>query len=149
MTDAALFTGLDYDVSNSGDHFFTDQLRQMCSLAWGSVDELEFAQFEELIIGDEGLDELLGFFDGIQPTTLRWDRLISLQLLLMAYINTFGYDYQRSDQAWFDRVVGQIRHDEVVDALRVWVAKLGLGGDRGTKELLVALARRLTSEEIG
>jgi hypothetical protein len=148
MTDAALFTGIDYDVSHSGAHFFTDQLRQMCSLAWGSADELEFAQFEELISGDEGLDELLEFFDGIEPNTLRWDRLISLQLLLMAYINTFGYDYQRSDQAWFDHVVRQIGHDEVVDALRVWVAKLGLGEDRGTKELLMALGRRLTPKEV-
>jgi hypothetical protein len=30
--------------------------------------------------------------------------------------------------------------------LRVWIAKLGLGEDRGTKELLAALARRSTSE---
>jgi hypothetical protein len=118
----------------------------MCSIAWGSAEELEFAEFEALIIDDEGLDELLGFFDGINPTTLRWDRLMSLQLLLTAYINTFGYDYQRSDDAWFDRVVDQIGHDEVVSALRVWIAKLGLGEDRGTKELLAALARRSTSE---
>lgn len=144
MTDAALFSGLDYDVSRSGAHFFTDQLRQLCSLAWGSADELEFTEFEATIVSDDGLDELLEFFDGINPTTLRWDRLISLQLLLMAYINTFGYDYQRSDQVWFDRVVDQIGHLEVVDALRTWVAKLGLGEDRGTKELLAALTRRLS-----
>ncbi|MBW8060375.1 MAG: hypothetical protein FVQ78_08630 [Solirubrobacterales bacterium] len=149
MTDVALFGGVEYDPSRSSSHFFTDHLRQMCSLAWASGDEIEFAEFEALVASDDGLDELLEFFDGIEPAQLRWDRLISLQLLLMAFINTFGYEYQRSDAAWFDLVVDHVRHDEIVNALRAWIPKLGLGEDQGTKELDSALARRLAHRGAG
>jgi hypothetical protein len=144
MTDVALFGGVDYDSSRSSSHFFTDHLRQMCSRAWGLSDEIEFTNFEALVANDAELDELLEFFDGIEPTQLRWDRLMSLQLLLMAFINTFGYEYQGSDAAWFDRVVDQVHHDEIVSSLRAWIPKLGLGEDQGTKDLDAALARRLT-----
>jgi hypothetical protein len=141
MTDVKLFGSLQYDISHADQHFFTDQLRQLCTLAWNSAEELEFDQFEKLVVRDPGLDELLEFFDGIEPGQLRWDRLICLQLLLMAFINSYGYDYQRSTAGFFDQVVREIHHEQVVDSLRAWIPKLGLGEDSGSKELLAALAR--------
>jgi len=147
MTDVALFHPLEYDISNSREHFFTDQLRQLCIRAWGTDDELHFDQFEAVIVGEADLDELLFFFDGIEPSQLRWDRLICLQLLLMAYITTFGYDFQKSEAAFFDQVVAEIDHLEVARALERWIPKLGLGTDDGTVELLKALRRRIDAAE--
>jgi len=144
MTDVALFKGLEYDPSKTTDHFFNEQLRQMCGLAWGSAEELEFTAFEKLVVSTEDLNELFEFFEGIKPGQLRWDRLMSLHLLLMAFINTFGYDFQRSDARWFDQVIEKIDHREVVEALRIWIPKLGLGEDKGTKELVAALDRGLS-----
>lgn len=149
MTDVALFKGLEYDASRSGDHFFTDHLRQLCSYAWESKDEIEFTEFEELLASSTELDELLEFFDGLEPSQLRWDRLMALQLLLMAFINTFGYEYQRSDESWLDDVVGHIGHVEVIDAMRAWIPKLGLGHDEGTKQVCDALNRRLGAAGAG
>ena len=142
MTDVALFASLEYDISESREHFFTDQLRQLCARAWGDSEELEFDHFEGLVVGDAGLDELFEFFDGIEPGQLRWDRVICLQLLLMAFINTFGYDFQKSKPAFFDQVVLQVHQVEIVRSLEAWIPKLGLGEDQGTKELLAALGRR-------
>jgi hypothetical protein len=141
MTDVKLFGSLSYDISRGDHHFFTDQLRQLCALAWGPAQELEFDQLEMTIVQGPGLDELLEFFDGVEPSQLRWDRLICLQVLLMAFINSYGYDYQRSSADFFDRVVSEIHHKQVVDSLKAWIPKLGLGEDPGSKELLAALAR--------
>lgn len=143
MTDVALFKGLAYDLSESDAHFFTDQLRQLCSEAWEDAEEIEFSQLESRIVASDVFDDLLCYFDGLEPELLKWDRLMSLQLLLMAFINTFGYEYQRSDRGHFDEVVDAIAHVEVVDAMRFWIPKLGLGEDRGSKDLLGALGRRL------
>jgi hypothetical protein len=146
MTDTALFAGIQYDVSQSEAHFFTDQLRQLCSTSWAESEELDFSDFESALVTSDGLDELLEFFDGIQQGELRWDRLMSLQLFLMAFINTFGYEYQRSDAGWFDRVVSEIAHIEVVEALHRWIPKLGLGNDHGSKDLNRAVTRRLNEK---
>ena len=142
MTDAALFKGLEYDYSRSRDHFFTDQLRHLCSVVWGSREEIEFSEFEELVIDGPGLDDLLEFFDGLKPAQLRWDRLMVLRLFLMAFINTFGHDYQASDDESFDDVLGQIHHVEIVKTLQPWIQKLGLGRDPGTERLAKAVERR-------
>jgi hypothetical protein len=148
MTAVELFKGLDYDVSRSSAHFFNDHLRQMCAAAWESKDELEFADFEQLIIDDDELDDLLEFFDGIKPGQLRWDRLMALRLLLMAFVNSFGYQYQKSDDSWFDRVANQISHVEVAEACQAWLPKLGLENDRGAQQLRGALGRRVTDHGV-
>jgi hypothetical protein len=143
MTDVALFEGITYDPSQSQAHFFSDQLRLLCSVAWNDAEELEFSEFEDTLVNFDSLDELLEFFDGVKKGELRWDRLMVLQLFLMAFINTFGYEYQHSDAKWFDRVVDEIGRIEIIEALEKWIPKLGLGIDAGSKDLQKAVTRRL------
>jgi hypothetical protein len=140
MTDAALFKGLEYDDSTSTDHFFTDHLRHMCSVAWTEGQELDFAEFEQLLVSGDELTEVLSFFDGMRPGDLRWDRLVALQLLLMAFINTFGYAFQESDDDWFRKVAGQIQQAAVARNLLAWLPKLGLAGDPEAERLTRVLA---------
>ena len=87
--------------------------------------------FEERLKKDRSLDSILTLFDGIQPdeTRFRWDKVIAFHLLLLAFINRFGYESQRSTRQEFLKVAQQARHPRILRNLVQSVDKLGLGKD--------------------
>ena len=100
VCDVALFEHLNYDVNYATDHFFRDQLREICD---SCVKEGAFLGHEELrtvLNSTPDFDRVFRFFDGLKKneSRLRWDRLVAIHLLLMAFVNCFGYDMQESTQ---------------------------------------------------
>jgi hypothetical protein len=84
------------------------------------------------------VDELLGFFDGVRPDDhdgerqrRRWDRLVALHLLCLAFIDTRGYAWHHrniDDQA--RTAIGMLLYpDNLWDEFVVWLPRLGLGAD--------------------
>jgi len=140
MTDVALFDGIPYDNSQQKDHFFADNFRQYCD---GCVQDGVFLTYEELknrVASVRSFDPVLRFFDSLGPTEdrLRWDRLVALHLLLMAFINSFGYGPQYSSQAKIDGVARQIRRQRVLRNLVDWLPRHGLGTDRESRRIVDA-----------
>jgi hypothetical protein len=151
LTDVALFDGLAYDMSKPTDHFFTDQFRRMCaSFLTDDGDTLDLRSVEQQLLAEEHeLGTVLAFFDGMEPGPLRWDRLMAFQLLLMGFINTFGYEMQRSDRDRFDRVAGQIQRPQVAANMQRWLPKLGLGADSVGEMLSLTFAQRAAAAHQG
>jgi hypothetical protein len=92
--------------------------------------------FQERLKTDEGqhyLTPILSYFDGLcsGEKRLRWDRLISFHLLLMVFINKFGYDVQKSSQEQILEIARSIQNPHVLTNLVTWLSKLGL--ERETK----------------
>jgi hypothetical protein len=90
---------------------------------------------EQLGQGRE-FDELLAFFDGVRPDDRdasgrqrrRWDRLVTLHLLVLAFIATCGYRWQGNH---LDPEVDQAVHmllypEDVATQLDRWARELGL-----------------------
>jgi hypothetical protein len=142
MTDEKLFAGLDYDSSSEEAHFFTDHLRRMSDAIWVNGEPLEWAQFEALLQEQKDWTTVLEFFDGIEPGDLRWDRLRAYRLVLMGFINTFGYKMQRSPRDWIRAVAGGIQHPEVAANLYRWIPKFDLGHQRWGWVIRRALKQR-------
>ena len=141
ITDAALFRGVEgYSEETPGDHFYADRLREMCASMYDGERELRFGEFEDAV-PMEGTKDALVFFDGLAPDTFRWERLAAFRLLLIGFINTFGYEHQRSPQAHLDAVARNIRTASVADNLRMWLPKLGLGDDLQAQRVEAALAK--------
>lgn len=135
LTDAALFDGLNYSESEPTDHFYTDHLRRMCASVWQDDAEVlvDLRSLEDVLATDHELDAVLQFFDGLDPddsVRLRWDRIVAFQLVLMAFIETFGYEVHKSDHVWFKAVARRMR-PEVATNLLDWLPKLGIGTHRG------------------
>ena len=128
MTDVALFDGVPYDNAYQTDHFFSDSFRQYCD---GCVKEGEFISYDQLrqLVADRMLDPIVEFFVSLRPSEdrLRWDRLVSLHLLLMAFVNSFGYKPQYSSQEQSDEVTGQARRSNILQNLTDWLPRHGLG----------------------
>jgi hypothetical protein len=139
LTDAQLFKTEDYDRSNDTAHFYTDHLRLMCATALDkNGDPLDLGKFERLLDGSHPLERVLAFFDGIEPRLapdtgrpdLRWDRLMVFRLLLMGFITTVGYDYERDDERGFKRVAASIEHPGIAATAAEWIPRFGLGRGR-------------------
>ena len=140
MTDVALFAGVPYDTSHQRDHFFADNFRQYCDACQVEGDFISYQGLSELIAEDHSLDPVLQFFDSLCPSEdrLRWDRLVAFHLLLLAFINSFGYRIQYSGQLKFSDVVAQARNAVILENLVQWLPRHGLDKDYESRRIVRA-----------
>ena len=147
-TDVSLFEGAsDYERSGATDHFFSDQLRDICArIMKEDGTQVGLGEFVTLSTHPQLLPAMR-FFDGLRPDEdrHRWDRLVALHLLVMSFLNWYGYDRQHSDAGRLDAAAGQLRHGYVAANLRRWLPQLGL--DKHAGDIDAALARRTARRE--
>ena len=139
-TDVTLFKGMGYDDSESKDHFFSDMLRTIAASCWREGRFLSLKEFETKIAEDHDLDPILEFFDDLkanEKNRLRWDRLVVLHLLLVAFINTFGYKFQETKEHELTRIAGMIEHKEICENLLDWLREYESQGQGVTNVLNV------------
>lgn len=149
MTDTALMDGLPYDDFKQTDHFFSDHLRQYCDLCLYEGTFINQQKFSALLDGPSNLDPVLHFFDGLKrdEPRLRWDRLVAFHLLIMAFINSFGYERQYSNDDHFARAAMQICNPRVLENLINWIPRHDLDRDRETKKIIRA-AKGLAQQQL-
>ncbi len=142
MTDVALFEGIKYDPSIPRDHFFSDSLRQQSDHFVLNDDPMSFEQFSSSLSNSNNLFPTLDFFNGLSSGEgrLRWDRFVALHLILMAFINSFGYRRQYSSQDQFLEVANKIENKKVLLNLLNWLGRHDLGSDKEIKKLKKACA---------
>lgn len=129
MTDTALFDGLEYDSFLETDHFFSDTFRSYCSVLDPDSNFPDFYSFADEHLEEPGrLRSVLEFFDGLSKgeDRYRWDRLVALHLLLLAFINEFGRASEQTSEEKIKRVTGQAENQEVLDNLVSWLPRHGL-----------------------
>jgi hypothetical protein len=124
----------------STDHFFRDRLREVCD---SCIVEERFLGHEELrsvLLNSSDSDIVFRFFDGLKRNEprLRWDRLVAIHLLLLAFVNSFGYEMQKSTPQQFVDVALQANNAQVLRNLASWLPKLGLQQNKSA--MLIAKA---------
>jgi hypothetical protein len=162
LSDPTLFKGLEpkYPYAKATDHIYSDRLRHMSGLVFDergtTLGYYEFeqlasswfvrrARFKRRVRWESGgtYDPVLKFLDRINPGEgrPRWDRLVSLHLVLLAFANRFGYKPQRAEESDFLAVARRIRQPQIYVNLAEWMKLLGLNGEeRGVSPMLAALA---------
>lgn len=137
MTDVALFKNLNYDPTLQTDHFFSDRLRAYCDSCIAPSGVISHDEMAERIRTDRSLDEMLQFFDGLKKneSRMRWDRVVALHLLLICFINRFGYKTQRSTKEQLRDVAGQLNNKQVLTNLLSWLPRVGLDADKEAMKL--------------
>ena len=141
MTDVALLHGLDYDKEHEIDHFFSDNFRLYCDICISQDDSIiEFNELVNKTNNDDSLVGVLDYFDGMTPNEerFRWDRLVAFHLLLIGFINTFGYAEQETSFEKVKRVTSQIQHPEILINLINWLPRHGLLDKKGGKRIIKA-----------
>lgn len=128
LCDVSLFDGVEYDHSIQRDHIFHDNLRAMCEALWRENRFIGRAEFNQILANNELLRPVCQLFSGLSAAEprLRWDRLVCLHLLVLVFLNEFGYPAQRATDIQLAQIAGYIKHREVRNNLRKWLPKLGL-----------------------
>lgn len=141
LTDVALFKGLDYNIDIETDHFFSDKLKLACDNLASDGNFISFGEIQKKIKDDRSFDNLLRYFDGLNKSEARyrWDRLVVLQLLLMSFLNRFGYKKNYSTLYQFFQVAGNINNPQVLSNFTFWFKKLGLVNSYKERALYVLL----------
>lgn len=145
MTDVALFDGVQYDRSEATDHFFSDDLRKACDSCYANDNVIPYDTLEKRIAEDRGLDHVIAFFDGLvrSEPRYRWDRTVALHLLVVGFINKFGYPEQRSSADQISQILAQFRNPEIPSNLNHWLRRLGLAGVREFQQIGDAINTRV------
>ena len=112
LTDTRVTGELDLRQFDAYDHFFADQLRQVADAI---IDDGLVMPAERLVdaLGIEPVAVACRFFDGLSrdEARVRWDRLVAHHLVVMAFVNSFGYAVQRRDD--YAAVLRQFVHPEM------------------------------------
>lgn len=141
MTDVALAEGLPYDKFHQTDHFYSDSYREYCDACTQEGAFVSLRQFSDVLRDNSKiLTPVLKYFDDLRPdeSRLRWDRLVAFHLLLLAFINSFGYERQYTDQEKFTAVAKQIRNARILDNLITWLPRHELGRDGEARKIIKA-----------
>lgn len=100
--DVLLFEGTDYDTKKSKDHFFKHKFEQSLRFIEKDDDVLDFDEFTEKFRDNiKDYKKWAEFISGISvnsPECLRWNIIISFHLMLMSFLNEYGYDFQKTNK---------------------------------------------------
>jgi hypothetical protein len=142
MCDCELFAGIDYDTSYAKDHFFRNNFVHMhqCFLSGdGVVSYSDFKQNKGACLVEAR--PMIDFLNGTNPdeARLRWDRLQAFHYVLIMFLNSYGYDFQHTDeQKMLKLLANQPRKNKVVDNLKTMIARMHLNRQREMKKILKA-----------
>lgn len=144
MCDVELFDGFPYDKNIAKDHFFTTPFYNLSN---------------NLIINDHvvNLDEFLEqkdkllpkivtvymFFDAMNPNEerLRCERMKIFHLVLIAFLNEYGYDYQKTDSCKLKLLKNRLGDYKLLGNFENIVKKYKLNKNFGQFERIIKIIR--------
>ncbi len=142
MTDVALFDGLAYDPFDERDHFFSDHLRRYskCCVDGGRL--LSYDEFEVGPATTSALDPVFAFFSGLHrdEARYRWDRMVAMHLLLMAFLNVFGYKRQQCNADAFAYAASMVQNPGVLANLVNWLPRHDLATTKAVRQMVESIA---------
>jgi len=102
LTDIKLFEGLyssEEYATYPKDHFYANELEAFVNYVQEDGELINFEKFKIKV--DKSPDpilKILNFLDGLSPNESRprWERIHSLNLVLILFLNSFGYDFQKT-----------------------------------------------------
>ncbi|OCA59271.1 hypothetical protein A9R10_20710 [Aeromonas piscicola] len=117
LCQTSLYSGLRYDDSEPTDHFYRHELlKEVNSLLPDVKGEVMLYEEFEMNISSQllSMKGICQFIDAISPVEerLRWTKLFCLQLVIIGFLNTYGYDFQHTNDEQIDEILGFIKlHD--------------------------------------
>jgi hypothetical protein len=98
---------------------------------------LSLRESERRLRTDQDMECVVRFVEGvgIDDAGFRWDRLVATHLVAAAFVNAYGYPFQKISAAQLQAIAGRINHDLVRQNLAADVQRFGLADKDGAVEL--------------
>lgn len=140
MCDVDLFDGFTYNKTYQTDHFFTTPFYNLSNnlIVDNKVIDLdEYISKKSLIL--DKISIVYKFFDSINPTEmrLRCERLKAFHLILMAFLNEYGYDYQKTNKKQQLLLKANLGSYKLISNLQCLIRKFKLNRICGSLERVI------------
>jgi hypothetical protein len=161
ITDVRLFDGSSYDRNYATEHFFTEQLAAIATSS-DFRSPFTWTYFNNEIVASEpargrvarllrrrdqtplrATDDVFAFLERLPRKPLAWDRMVSLHLLLRAFLDAAGYEaVHHAKQDDYDAIAAQFRTEVVPRNLPAWLDRQILDDPKRVANLKTALQNR-------
>ncbi|MFC1942146.1 hypothetical protein ACFLWU_02895, partial [Chloroflexota bacterium] len=145
MSNLQLFDGFDYDPFYQKDHIFKDNLDNMAQSLVKDDDICGFLEFgNNFSQYMSELEYMCRFIDGMSPDEdrLRWDRLQVFHLAVMVFLNSFGYDFQYTNEEKVNDLLNRIRKNRIADNFIKLVDMHVLADQKEFKKIIKLISNR-------
>ncbi|KGO92539.1 hypothetical protein [Flavobacterium subsaxonicum] len=105
--DLTFLEGLQANTNNT-DHFYKNEFDHYAYYLITDDGIKSFSTYlDELSTSGSKLNHLFLFFDGMSPleSRKRWDRCHLFQITVIAFLNNYGYDFQKTDPEKFKEIL--------------------------------------------
>jgi len=141
FSDAEIFKGTSYDRSVDTDHFFSDEFRELVRVMYHDDKVLSYSEFKKKVEEKE-FSHLISYFSGISVnhTCLRWQVLNSFHFVLMAFLNDYGYDFQKTSNRKFSDLAQSLPPNRLIKNACVLVERACLNTNKELRRTMSALS---------
>jgi hypothetical protein len=144
MCDVDLFKNFQYDKTYQTDHFFTSPFYNLANnlIENNKVIELdEFLSRKTILLPK--IELVYKYFDSISPSEnrLRCERLKAFHLILISFLNEYGYDFQRTTAKRQAELKVSLGDYKLLDNLEHLVEKFKINNFWGHIEKVISRAR--------
>jgi pimeloyl-ACP methyl ester carboxylesterase len=142
-SEVGLFEGLGYSGDFAADHFFSGQIDSLVDAFTNSEHNhaITGSEFNQLIDnGTNKFDLVFNYLSELQRTAwqLKYQRLVASHLVIIATVNSFGYDHQKTSVEQVREIASHCG-PEVRSNLRQLILDLQLASEGGFRELVRVL----------
>lgn len=143
MCDVDLFEGFTYDKTFQTDHFFTSPFYNLSN---SLIIDNKVIDLDKFILDKptflNKIDIVYKYFDSINPNEnrLRCERLKAFHLILIAFLNEYGYDYQKTSKEKQQFLKQKLGDYKLLENLKHLVAKFKLNKFCGPLEKVISRA---------
>lgn len=129
MCDVEMFNGFEYDINIAKDHFFTTPFYNFSNnlIENGKVINLDtyLEKKNELL---SKIKDVYIFFDSMSPKEkrLRCERLKIFHIILIAFLNEYGYDYQKTSSKTLKLLKKELGNYKLINNLKPLIKKYKL-----------------------
>lgn len=142
LTSTQIFKGFDPKYLNGGDHFSKYDLDEMVE---GLIKEKKVIAYTEFKANfNQHLETVLPFckfLDGINPKEdrLRWDRFQLFHFVLIGFLNSYGYDFQRIDDSVIQQNNVRVGKNKLLHNLQEHIEYFKLESNKELQKVLYVL----------
>lgn len=121
MSDASLLKKTPNYKHDQIDHIYSDNLPKFSRLCEENNEFITVESFKDkLVIKNSPIAPVLSLLDGLCPEEDRgrWDRLVSLHLVVMAFLNQHGLRRHQTAAGVFRETAQKLRHPVILEAVK-------------------------------
>lgn len=136
-----IFKGTGYNQSVATDHFFSDEFREFVSKMSNDEKLLSYSEFREKVEEKE-FEHLITYFSGVlaDQSCLRWQALNSFHFILMAFLNDYGYDFQKTSKQKMSGLAKIVPKNSLVRNSDAFIKRACLNENKEVRNAMSALS---------